>query len=89
MFTFGLTKDVIKYLVDDNPFKQGLYSPGLHIPVVTSDRLFGDQRPDYVLVLAWNFASAIIAKNKNLLTLGTRFIVPLPDVRVVSSAEML
>merc|ERR1712166_586678 len=84
MLMFGFEEGTIDYIVDDNPFKQGLYSPGLHIPVVPFERLF-QAKPDYVLVLAWNFANAIIEKHKNLLSLGTRFIVPLPDVRVVSA----
>jgi len=84
MFMFGFTEDTIDFIVDDNPFKQGLFSPGLHIPVIPSTKLL-EHKPDYVLVLAWNFTNAILEKNKNLLTLGTRFIVPLPDVRIVSS----
>ena len=58
-FKFDLrryTKGLIDYIVDDNPLKQGLYSPGLHIPVVESTRFYED-RPDYILILAWNFAA--------------------------------
>lgn len=86
MFMFGFKEDTIDYIVDDNPLKQGLYSPGLHIQVIPSRRLY-DSPPDYVLILAWNFADAIISKQKHLISCGTRFIVPLPDVRVVSSLK--
>jgi hypothetical protein len=84
MYSFGFTEDTIECIVDDNPLKQGMFSPGLHVPVVPSSRLY-ESSFDYVLILAWNFADAIIAKHERLFLLKTRFIVPLPDVRVVSS----
>eukprot|EP00854_Cymbomonas_tetramitiformis_P015608 gene15608-18503_t len=59
MYHFGFTSDNISYIVDDNPLKQGLYTPGLNIPVVSSSKLRED-RPDYVIILAWNFADSVI-----------------------------
>ena len=82
MYHFGLNKDLIDYIVDDNPLKQGLYSPGLHIPVVDASRLYED-KPDYLLILAWNFSATIMKAHQNFLTSGGRFIVPLPELKVV------
>jgi len=82
MYHFGLTAGDINYVVDDNPLKRGLFSPGLHIPVEDPAHLYED-KPDYVLILAWNFADSIIAKHAAFFKAGGRFIVPLPDLRVV------
>ena len=82
MYHFRLTSDDINYVVDDNPLKRGLFSPGLHIPVEDPARLYED-KPDYVLILAWNFADSIIAKHAAFFKAGGRFIVPLPDLRIV------
>ncbi len=82
MHHFGLTGDHLDFIVDDSPLKQGLFSPGLHIPVVPSSEIAA-QKPDYLLLLAWNFADPIIAKNEEYLKGGGHFIVPLPELRVV------
>lgn len=77
MYAFGLDADTIEYIVDDAPLKQGMYSPGLHIPVVPSSWLYApDTKPDVVVVLAWNFADPIIADHQKC---GATFIVPLPS----------
>jgi SAM-dependent methyltransferase len=81
MYHFGLGPDLIDFIVDDSPLKQGLYSPGLHIPVVPSQAIL-DKKPDYLLILAWNFADPIIAKQKAFSDNGGRFIIPLPEVIV-------
>lgn len=82
MYHFGLTKDEVEYIVDDNELKQGLLSPGLHIPIVSPTCIYTD-RPDYVIVLAWNFADSIVEQHSQFLKLGGRFIVPLPHLRVI------
>ncbi len=84
MYHFGITKDIISFIVDDNPLKQGLYTPGLHIPVVDSSHLY-EKQPDYLIILAWNFAESIIRKHEKFLRSGGRFIVPLPELRVVKT----
>jgi hypothetical protein len=78
----GIGPDVIDYLTDTTPMKQGLYSPGGHIPVVSPDKLISD-RPDYVLLLAWNYADAILKKEAKLREDGVKFIIPVPDVRII------
>jgi len=74
--------DQIDYIIDDNPLKQGLYTPGSHIPVVSSDILSSDVVPEYMIILAWNFAEQIMKNNDNYLKKGGHFIVPLPDLQV-------
>lgn len=82
MHHFGIDGELVDFIVDDSPLKQGLYSPGLHIPVLPSSAI-AERRPDGLLVTAWNFADPIIAKNKSFLDGGGRFIVPLPRVEVI------
>jgi len=78
---FELTRK-LAFLADDNPQKYGLFSPGAHIPVVPSDELYV-RRPDYVIVLAWNYAEPIIKRHQRFLKEGGKFIVPLPELRIV------
>ncbi|MEE9275732.1 MAG: class I SAM-dependent methyltransferase [bacterium] len=82
MHHFGLGPEALDFIVDDSPLKQGLYTPGRHIPVLPSSAI-SERRPDYLLVLAWNFAESIIARHKSFCEAGGRFIVPLPELRVV------
>jgi hypothetical protein len=81
MYHFGLGPEVVEFIVDDSPLKQGLYSPGLHVPVVPSSAIY-ERKPDALLVLAWNFADAIVSKHKRFSEMGGKFIVPLPDVEI-------
>ncbi|MBI5247356.1 MAG: methyltransferase domain-containing protein [Elusimicrobia bacterium] len=80
--TFGVGKESIDFIVDDNPLKQGMFSPALHIPVLETEELYR-RRPDYVLILAWNFAGPIMAKHARYVEQGGRFILPMPEPRVV------
>ncbi len=82
MYHFGLGPDVIEFIADDSPLKQGLFTPGLHVPVLGADEIYR-RRPDYLLILAWNFARPIMAKHARFAAEGGRFIVPLPHVEVL------
>ena len=82
MYHFGLGPDIIDFIVDDSPLKQGLYSPGLHVPVLPSGAIT-EHRPDYLLILAWNFAQPIMANNSAFHEAGGRFIIPVPELEVV------
>ena len=83
MYHFGLGPDLLEAIIDDSPWKQGLYSPGHHIPVVPASRLADPaQRPDYCLILAWNFADSIIRKHEAFRKSGGHFIVPLPELEI-------
>ncbi len=83
LYHFGLSP-FIDFIVDDNPLKHGLFSPGHHIPVYPSQALY-ERKPDYVVVLAWRFAGLILKKHQAFLDQGGRFIVPLPKLEVVSA----
>ncbi len=83
MFHFGIGSEALDYIVDDSPWKQGLYTPGHHIPIVDSSYLYDEgKRPDYLLILAWNFAGGIIERHRAFRESGGRFIVPLPEVEI-------
>jgi SAM-dependent methyltransferase len=77
----NIGRDFIDYIVDDNPLKIGLYSPGTHIPVVSSSML-EKKRPDYILILAWNFAEEILKKTGKYADQGVKFIIPLPEPKI-------
>ena len=78
----GFDSSEIDYIVDDNPLKQNLFTPGAKIPVVSSRHLF--QKPtDYVLIFAWNFATEIIKKLDPLKQKGIKFVIPLPQPQVL------
>lgn len=74
----------LKYLIDDNPAKQGRYSPGLHLPVKKPDIIYSD-KPDYIVILAWRFADQIINNHKDYLDQGGQFIIPVPEFKVVGN----
>lgn len=79
---YGIGPDTLEYLVDRNPLKQGLYSPGMHIPICPVEKLLEDQ-PDYVLLLAWNFADEIARQQGAYRRNGGRFILPIPTPRIL------
>lgn len=82
MLHFGIGPEFVDFIVDDSPLKQGLYSPGFHIPVVPSGEI--DKRnPDYLVILAWNFSDSIIARHAEYRRKGGFFIIPVPAVQVV------
>ena len=79
---FGIGPETLDYIVDDSPLKQGLFTPGVHIPVVGFDEL-SRRRPDYILILAWNFAESIMKKCSGA---GfANFIIPVPKPKIVNS----
>lgn len=82
MYCLGFEPGLVDFIVDDSPLKQGLYTPGIHIPVVPAQEMY-DKRPDYVVILAWNFAQAIAQKHAAFREGGGRFIIPLPKVEIV------
>jgi len=63
-------------------YKQGLYSPGMHIPIVSPIKI-EKEHPDYILILAWNFAESIIKKLDNYKKSGGKFIIPVPKPVIV------
>lgn len=79
---FGIGRETIEYVVDRSTVKQGRYTPGTHLPIYPPARLLED-RPDYVLLLTWNFADEILAQQDAYRRQGGRFIVPIPEPRLV------
>lgn len=79
---FSVGAEILDFVVDDSLFKQGLYTPGKHIPVVSSKILY-EKRPDYLLILAWNFADTIMEMHKKYKELGGKFIIPVPKPKIV------
>ncbi len=82
MYEYGLNNDILDFIVDDSSWKQNLFSPGLHIPIYSSS-ILETHKPDYILILAWNFADSIIKNNQEIIKSGSRFIIPLPTIEVI------
>lgn len=77
-----LPADILDFVADRSPHKQGRYIPGVHVPIVAPERLLEDM-PDYVLLLAWNFADEVMAQQAEYRRRGGRFVVPVPAPIVV------
>src|SRR3989344_2391102 len=77
----GITDKHLSYIIDDAPAKQGLYTPGSHLPICNAEILKTDA-PEYLLVFAWSFFNEIASKNGAYIENGGRMIVPLPEGRV-------
>lgn len=79
---FGVGVETLDFVVEDNPLKHGLYLPVAHVPVVPTAEMYA-RRPDYMLILAWNFAEPIMEMHRRYADEGGRFIVPMPEPRLV------
>lgn len=78
----GIDTRLVPYTVDKNPLKVGKYTPGMHLPVKPVGTLL-DEQPDYVMILAWNFADEIMRQQSEYAARGGRFIIPVPSPRIV------
>lgn len=78
----NIGRDLLDYIVDESPLKHGLYTPGTHIEVIPTKHLRED-KPDYALLLAWNYAPEILEREREFRRNGGKFIVPIPEPRVV------
>ena len=74
--------DLLEFTVDRNPFKQGRFTPGTHIPIHPPEKL-REEKPDYVLILPWNLEAEIVGQHAYIRDWGARFLVPIPEVREV------
>lgn len=81
---FGITSELVDFVIDDSPLKQGLFTPGSHIPILAASSVdFNDI--DVIFISAWNFAPSIIEKIKEKLRKDAIFIVPLPKFEVINN----
>jgi SAM-dependent methyltransferase len=78
----GIRTDFLDYTVDRNPYKQGKYLPGTHIPIFPPDRIF-QTKPDYVMVLPWNLKDEIMSQLADIRGWGGRFVVPIPEALII------
>jgi SAM-dependent methyltransferase len=79
----GIRTDFIDYTVDRNTYKQGKFLPGTHIPIFSPEKI-RETRPDYVLILPWNFRDEIMQQMAFIREWGGQFVIPIPEVRVYS-----
>jgi 2-polyprenyl-3-methyl-5-hydroxy-6-metoxy-1,4-benzoquinol methylase len=79
----GLRPDLISFVVDRNPAKQGKYMPGSRIPIVSEDRLRG-VKPDYVVILPWNLKTEVIEQLNYIRSWGGQFVTAVPELRIES-----
>ncbi|MFZ1989003.1 MAG: class I SAM-dependent methyltransferase [Alphaproteobacteria bacterium] len=83
--SFGITPDLVQLAVEKNPLKIGMAIPGCRIPIVDEASV---DKPDAYLMLAWNFLTEFFRKERPFLDEGGAFIVPIPDVRVITKADL-
>jgi hypothetical protein len=79
----GIGTELIDFVVDRNTHKHGLHMPGMHLPIRPTEALL-EEKPDYVVILAWNFATEIVAQQHEYLERGGHFIVPVPRPEVIA-----
>jgi len=78
----GIRTDFLDFTVDANTYKQGKFTPGTRIPILSPERI-RDARPDYVLILPWNLSGEIARAAGYIREWGGRFVVPIPEVKVI------
>ncbi|MBM4423652.1 MAG: class I SAM-dependent methyltransferase [Chloroflexi bacterium] len=79
---FGIGPELVEYVVDRSPHKQGLYMPGVHLPIYSPEYLLTD-KPDYALMLAWNFKNEVMEQMNAYRQVGGKFIIPIPTLEIV------
>jgi SAM-dependent methyltransferase len=78
----GIREDFLDFTVDRNPYKQGRFLPGTHIPIHAPERI-DEARPDLILILPWNFKDEILEQMAHVRDWGAQFIVPIPTATIV------
>ena len=84
----GIGPDLIEYICDTTPLKQGKFSPGMHIPIKPYED-FQKDKPDYAVLFAWNHAQEIFEKEKDFIVQDGKWIVFVPEVKILSSKDVL
>jgi len=78
----GIGRETLDFVVDRSTVKQGLYTPGTHLPILAPEVIM-ERRPDYLLLLVWNFAEEILRQQQKYRAQGGQFIVPVPAPEVI------
>ncbi|MDY6793322.1 MAG: class I SAM-dependent methyltransferase [Thermodesulfobacteriota bacterium] len=78
----GVKKDLIEFVVDASPYKQGKFLPGSHIPIVDENKI-KSVKPDYMIVLPWNIKDEITEQLRYIQEWGGKFIIPIPEIKVI------
>ena len=79
---YHIGPELIKFIADLSPMKQNKFTPGTHVPVYNPERIY-ETRPDYMLILAWNFADEIMKQQSKFKEMGGKFIIPVPEVKII------
>lgn len=79
----GIRTDLLEYTVDRNPYKQGKFLPGTHIPI-HHPRVIVETKPNYVLILPWNIKDEVIEQNAFIGDWGGRFVIPIPELNILT-----
>jgi SAM-dependent methyltransferase len=82
----GIGTDFLDFTVDRNPYKQGRYTPGMHIPIFPVSAI-DEAKPDYLLILPWNLKNEIVEQMRHVRAWGCKMIVPIPNVEVIDPRE--
>jgi hypothetical protein len=82
----GIRSDLIDYTVDKNPYKQGKYLPGTHIPIYSPERI-DETRPDFILLLPWNLKRELTTQLAHVREWGAQLMVPIPRPEVLQWAS--
>ena len=82
MNAFGIDQRLVEFVADRSHLKQGRFTPGNHLLILPPQALL-ERRPDYVLLLTWNFAAEILDQQVEFRRRGGKFIVPVPEVTVL------
>jgi hypothetical protein len=78
----GIKPDLLAYVVDKSPHKQGKYLPGNHVPVVSEEHLRAD-KPAYVIIFPWNIKTEIMQQLSYIRVWDGRFVIPIPALEVL------
>lgn len=84
----GIGTDFLDFTVDRNPYKHGLYTPGMHIPIYPVSAI-DERRPDYILILPWNLKTEIVSQMRHVSEWGCKIVVPIPAVEVIDPRDVL
>ena len=79
--------EMLDFLYDDFKVKHDLYSPGYHIKVLPSEKIY-ENKPEYIIILAWRYHEKIIEKNKKFLLDGGKFIIPMPEYKIIDKSYL-